>query len=91
MLIEKNGQQMTVAKSAFKDIFAPAGWQEVLMQTKSSRKAQRSNNQDTGYQMEKPLSEMSSAELKELAAQYGLDYRNYNKEQLMHELQAIRG
>lgn len=90
MLIEKNGQQMTVAKSAFRDIFGPAGWQEVPMQTKG-RKNSRSNNQDNGYHMEKPLSEMTSAELKELAAQYGIDYRNYNKEQLLQELLAIRG
>lgn len=91
MIIEKNGQQMTVAKSAFKVVFEPAGWREVPAQAKNGRKNQRSSNQDNGYHMEKPLSEMTSAELKELAAQYGIDYRNYNKEQLMHELQAIRG
>lgn len=85
MLIEKDGKQMTVAKSAFKDIFAENGWVAVEQPTKKRQKKQQEPEEKT--EPKKPYSEMSIEELKHVANELDIDYRKFaNRDALVEYL-----
>lgn len=100
IVIKKGKSKMKVAKSAYNNFYKGAGWEiddEVSSVVYSSEPDENndSNEDDewAGYEdeesIEKDLSEMSHAELKEKAESLGIDTTGMNTKQLRAKLKSL--
>lgn len=100
IVIKKGKSKMKVAKSAYNNFYKGAGWEiddEVSSVVYSSESDENDNsNEDdewAGYEdeetIEKDLSEMSHAELKEKAESLGIDTTGMNTKQLRAKLKSL--
>ena len=100
LVIKKGKSKMKVAKSAYNNFYKGAGWEiddEVSSVVYSSESDENNNsNEDdewAGYEdeesVEKDLSEMSHAELKEKAESLGIDTTGMNTKQLRAKLKSL--
>ena len=100
LVIKKGKSKMKVAKSAYNNFYKGAGWEiddEVSSVVYSSESDENDNsNEDdewAGYEdeesIEKDLSEMSHAELKEKAESLGIDTTGMNTKQLRAKLKSL--
>lgn len=104
LVIKKGKSKMKVAKSAYNNFYKGAGWEiddevsTVVYSSESDEKIEdnNSNNEDdewAGYEdeetIEKDLSEMSHAELKEKAESLGIDTTGMNTKQLRAKLKSL--
>lgn len=102
LVIKKGKSKMKVAKSAYNNFYKGAGWEiddevsSVVYSSESDEKLGNDSNEYdewAGYEDEEPiekdLSEMSHAELKEKAESLGIDTTGMNTKQLRAKLKSL--
>ena len=102
LVIKKGKSKMKVAKSAYNNFYKGAGWEiddevsSIVYSSESDEKLGNDSNEDdewAGYEdeesIEKDLSEMSHAELKEKAESLGIDTTGMNTKQLRAKLKSL--
>lgn len=86
--VKKGEKEAMVTESAYRDVFAPAGWEKV--EKKKSRLMDEWAGLEEEDLSERPISELSPEEVKRLAQQKGISIDGKSVKQLRDEIKKLR-
>lgn len=102
VVIKKNGKEMIVPKSSYKEYFKHYGWeaedekeQEVSMSSQmpsmgmNEEDEDMENEKDFSYLNDKPIDEMTGEEVKEFAKMKGISIKDKKKKEVIEELKKL--